>query len=157
MSNLQQTHLKWAMWGWQGPNSSHFEGVKWEFYVGITASAPALSPQSRPLAGRSVPSPRPVPADGRDRGPRSRSRLLGLERSSSPGEDRLWLGDRPTAASEDARTSDSAPTAHACCIARSRLFSSEDRLFSWVYTGVSLECALSLRAVFWPGNGAPRR
>ena len=35
-----------------------------------------------------------------------------------------------------------------CCIARSRLASSEDRLSSWLWTGRSFECALNVRAAF---------
>ena len=48
----------------------------------------------------------------------------------APAAKRVKQETAPTAAGEDAQTSDSAPTAHACCIARSRLFSSADRLFS---------------------------
>ena len=53
--------------------------------------------------------------------------------------------------------SDSAPAAHACCIARSRLISSEDRLFSWVRIGYSASSSLDSRSVNRLGNDGRRR
>ena len=51
----------------------------------------------------------------------------------------------------------SAPATHACCIARSRLISSEDRLFSLVRTGYSADSSLDSRSVNRLGNGGRRR
>ena len=53
--------------------------------------------------------------------------------------------------------SDSAPATHACCIAPSRLISSEDRLFSWVQIGYTASSSLESRSVNRLGNGGRRR
>ena len=80
---------------------------------------------------------------------------IAIERSGArehaPHLRRAAAADRQTAAGDEARTRDSAPTAQACCIARSRLTSSVDRLFSWVYIGRSARSALNSRAVLWSG------
>ena len=62
-----------------------------------------------------------------------------------------------TAAADYRQALDPAPTVHACCIARSRLISSKDWLFSWLWIGRSFHSALNSRAFFWLGTGSRRR